>query len=323
MELSVCVATGKPFHGRAVEQGLVVYLIGEGKGGLDARLQALAHARGGLGDLSLLHFVKDSVSLSDEAGIAHIAERIQVIEQKTGHKLAMLVVDTFFRYSTGDENDATSLREFMRGLAKLAPKSTRVVVHHTGHGDATRGRGTSAWGQVVDTEFIASSKKDKETGVVTITIANTKQKDGETAGPQHYKLVTGIPTKLTRVGAPLTSVALEPTTAPKGEIGEKSWADMTWDARLTAVLPEVGTRVKLEDAQTEVRKRYPQDAAPASLDDQVSRSMRNFTKLGRLKLVSKPKEPIEYEVTNPVPGQPDRAQVERELLETPKEEDIA
>lgn len=52
--------------------------------------------------------------------------------------------------------------------------------------------------------------------------------------------------------------------------------------------------------------------------------MRNFAKLGRLKLVSKPKEPIEYEVTNPVLGQPDRAQVERELLaETPKEEDIA
>src|SRR5690349_9216 len=40
LDLALCVASGTPFHGKDVKQGPVVYILGEGRGGLKNRIAA-------------------------------------------------------------------------------------------------------------------------------------------------------------------------------------------------------------------------------------------------------------------------------------------
>lgn len=205
LQLSVSVATGTPFFGREVEQGLVVYLCGEGFGGMRHRLQAL---KAGIGfDFSDAPFVvyPRALALPSPEGIHEIKDYIAAAEQVYGRSLSLLVIDTYGRYAAGEENVAEDLYAFFRAAGACRGRGALLVVHHTGHSDATRGRGTSAWEQAVDTEFVASIKSDTDLRV----IENTKQKDGEPCPPAFFRLKRHK-TNSTRVGEPVYSVVLEP-----------------------------------------------------------------------------------------------------------------
>jgi hypothetical protein len=207
LELGVRVATGTPFFGRETQQGLVVYLCGEGAGGMRHRLQALRKARE-LDHLTDVPFVvlPRPFALPTPEGVQLVRNYIAEAEKQLNAKLALLVIDTFGRYNGGDENVSEDLYKFFRAAGACRAGAALLVVHHTGHGDSTRGRGSSAWEQAVDTEFIFSIKPDTDTRVVE----NTKQKDGELASPMFFRLAQHE-TDSTRVGRPVNSVVLEPT----------------------------------------------------------------------------------------------------------------
>lgn len=229
LQMSVCIATGTPFFGRETEQGLVVYLCGEGFGGIRHRLQALRHGMGL--DFSDAPFVvlPRPLALPTEEGVQTVRQYIAAAEQKFGRKLALLVIDTYGRYAAGEENVAEDLYKFFRAASLCRNGGALLVVHHTGHSDATRGRGTSAWEQAVDTEFVASIKADTETRV----FENTKQKDGEPAAPMFFRLARQR-TDSTRVGEPVWSVVLEPAiveaTAPRLGANEQMIFDHVTEA---------------------------------------------------------------------------------------------
>lgn len=213
IELGASIAAGVPFFGHKVEQGLVVYLCGEGQGGMRHRIQALIAARGLSKSLPFVVYPRPLALPTDE-GVQTVKQYIAAAEARYNQKLALLVIDTFGRYAAGEENVAEDLYRFFKAAGRCRGQAALLVVHHTGHGDATRGRGTSAWAQAADTEFIASIKDDTETRV----FENTKQKDGEPAPPMFFRL-TRTQTFSTRVGEPIFSVVLEPTvmevSAPK------------------------------------------------------------------------------------------------------------
>lgn len=244
-QLAVCVATGTPFFGRNTEQGLVVLLVGEGAGGIRHRLQALRYGM----DLDFsdapLAILPRPFALPTEAGVKRLRRAIAAAERRYNRKLALLIVDTYGRYSDGEENASEDLYAFFRAVTSCRGQGTLLVVHHTGHGDATRGRGTSAWDQAVDTEFVASIRTDTNTR----TIENTKQKDGEPCAPMNFTLKR-VKTDSTRVGEPVFSVVLEPTVGelPMMKLGgnEKLVFDVvqqmsgsTQDEILTAVVAKL------------------------------------------------------------------------------------
>lgn len=206
-QLAVCVATGHPFFGRDCEEGLVVMLVGEGAGGVRHRLQALRHHLDIDFSDAPLAILPRPFTLPTEAGVMRLRRAIAAAEKRYNRKLALLIVDTYGRYSNGEENESKSLYEFFRAITSCRGQGALLVVHHTGHGDVTRARGTSAWEQAVDTEFVASIRADTNTR----TIENTKQKDGEPCPPMHFTLKR-VKTDSTRVGEPVWSVVLEPTT---------------------------------------------------------------------------------------------------------------
>lgn len=244
-QLAVCVATGHPFFGRTTEQGLVVMLVGEGAGGIRHRLQALRYGLDIDFSDAPLAVLPRPFAMATEAGVKRVRRAIAAAEQRFNRKLALLIIDTYGRYSSGEENSAEDLYAFFRAASICRANGALLVVHHTGHSDATRGRGTSAWEQAVDTEFVASIRTDTETR----TIENTKQKDGETAPPMHFELKR-TKTDSTRVGEPVWSVVLEPTAGelPQVKLGgnEKlvydtiaSMSGDTQDDILTAVVAKL------------------------------------------------------------------------------------
>ena len=216
LQLGVSVATGTPFFGHEAEQGLVVYLCGEGFGGFRHRLQALRH---GLDiDFSDAPFVvyPRPVALPTVEGVKAVRQYIRAAEEAYNQKLTLLIIDTYGRYSAGEENVAEDLYKFFRAASACREHAALLVVHHTGHSDASRGRGTSAWEQAVDTEFVASIRSDTDTRI----FENTKQKDSEPCPPMFFRLARHK-TDSTRVGEPIYSVILEPTVieAPAPKLG--------------------------------------------------------------------------------------------------------
>src|SRR5690606_5147916 len=155
-------------------------------------------------------------ALPPPEGVQRVRNRIAEGAKHSTCGLRLLIIDTFGRFTRGEEHVAGDLYKFFRAASACRGSAALLVVHHTGHGDATRGRGTSAWEQAVDTEFVASIKEDTETRVFT----NTKQKDGEPAAPMYFRLAKHR-TDSTRVGQLVTSVVLEPTVeaAPTVKLG--------------------------------------------------------------------------------------------------------
>lgn len=201
--LAACVATGQNFFERPCQQGLVVYLWGEGQSGARPRLQAIEEHHHLTLHLAPLAISKVATSLLDEGEVRRIKDAILRAEASCGMKLALLIIDTLARHlEPGDESKAQDMSRFLGAVDYLRENATAVICHHTGHGNPKRARGSSSWKASLDAEYTLQRKGD----VVTATCQ--KMKDGEAPRP----LVTRIQVAETRLcrrnGKPLTSAVL-------------------------------------------------------------------------------------------------------------------
>jgi hypothetical protein len=171
--LSFClhVAAGLPWFGMAVKQGAVVYIAGEGTGGLTFRLRAM-RGRYGISVDAPFWIRERAVNFRLEAEVTELATMIRAT---VGNELiAMVVIDTLARAMPGaDENSAQEVGVVIAGCDRLRDVlgCAVVAVHHSGK-DAARGaRGTSALRGAWDTalEITGSGKR------VTMTVADQKE----------------------------------------------------------------------------------------------------------------------------------------------------
>lgn len=212
LELSLAIATGKRFFGHKCQQGPVLYLCGEGAGGIRRRFQALALDRG-IEPRGIPFAVLPKAF--DMEG-PDIEDALDEFEARYSAPPVAVVIDTYSRYvgRENDENASGDLYTFFAAVAEVFGGIARIIVHHTGHGDAKRSRGTSAWNQAVDTEFVISVEDDPPTFESVRTMENTKQKDGELGEPKYFKLKKVV-TRTRREGKLLWSVVLEETEPPE------------------------------------------------------------------------------------------------------------
>ena len=105
LDLALCVAAGIDFHGRKVKQGPVVYVLGEGRGGLKKRVSAWLQEHQ-LAREPDAFFVTEAVQFRE-------SEQVEALLGQIGARSlepAMVVIDTFARCSVGvTENDATEV----------------------------------------------------------------------------------------------------------------------------------------------------------------------------------------------------------------------
>ena len=184
-EMLACIATGRDFHGRKVQQGAVAVFVGEGVNGLARRRRAIEIAR--QIDLTSAPYYVSSLPgrLCDLSTAQNMIDALTAIANESG-PLAAIAVDTLARnFGDGDENSTKDMTAFIQSLDLIrAPwKSAIISVHHTGHGDKSRARGSFALKGGADSDFRFDRDLDG-----TIRIEPLKMKDAPRPAPMAFKI---------------------------------------------------------------------------------------------------------------------------------------
>lgn len=200
------VAAGLPWNGMKVKQGACVYVCGEGHHGIRRRFDALSLDTGIRIDENLpISVSRTAARLSEQDGVDEvIADTLKIIERRG--PLALIVIDTVARnFGAGDENSTPDMGRFVKGcdMIRQLAKVSVVLVHHTGHGDKSRGRGSSVLPGAVDTDLILSRVEGNR-----ICLESNKVKDGEPLKPMILNLHQVELDEVDDEGEPVTSCVM-------------------------------------------------------------------------------------------------------------------
>lgn len=196
IDLAACIATGKDWHGHKTKQGAVIYIAGEGMNGIKKRFKAWSlHNKTELNNAPL--FVSQrAAQLSDEALAKEAADVVSGICSEWNVTPALIVIDTLARnFGAADENSTRDMNAFISNvdsLLRIPYNACVLIVHHAGHGDKNRGRGSSALKGALDAEY--SVVKHNRTSAIegeiqTISLHSTKMKDAPPPQPKAFELV--------------------------------------------------------------------------------------------------------------------------------------
>jgi RecA-family ATPase len=229
---AVRIASGRDWLGKETQKRDVVILAGEGHSGLRRRMRAL-EVKHGIKTPDNLLVSEIPANLTDVAQAQWVADAIKQNCTNGG----LVIVDTLNRnMGAADENNAKDIAELLNiidgcirsmGLAVL-------IVHHSGHSNQGRARGSSAIRAAVDTEFCVTKKAD------SITLGCTKAKDFEPFKDMEFSLkVTELGDQWhDKAGQPITSVYLE----YKGETSNTSKPKAKLSGRDSVILWQVRTK---------------------------------------------------------------------------------
>jgi hypothetical protein len=188
LDMAEAIATGRDWMGKTVKQsGVVLYIAGEGHGGLGARIKA-CKIKNDSPDGAPLYVIRAQINLrSSQEDFDNLISAINDLLETVGEKLQMIVLDTLMRMSGGgfNENSSEDMGGFITQAGKLQAlyECALLVIHHSGK-DVTKGlRGHSSLLGAVDTELeinrldsVINTGDPSVRGSGTITV--TKQKDG-------------------------------------------------------------------------------------------------------------------------------------------------
>ncbi|MDA9251742.1 AAA family ATPase [Alphaproteobacteria bacterium] len=180
LDLGLSIAHGMPWHDKQTQQGSVLYIAGEGVGGLKRRVKAF-HTHHGLSSIGSFHVLQQAVNFREEPSVKRL---LRSIDREDGN-FNVVIVDTVARALPGsDENSATDMGEFIDACDRIRHHTGAAVigVHHSGK-DISRGmRGSSALLGAVDTSIEVKNSD----GV--ICLKNEKQKDHAEHPPIYLKM---------------------------------------------------------------------------------------------------------------------------------------
>ena len=205
MDWAFCVAAGIDWDGKPTKQCDVFYVAGEGFAGMARRFKALELKYDKVVDNIFMSEMP--TELMSSVAMAELANVIQ----GTSENPALIIFDTVHRnFGGGDENSSKDFGIVMNNVDMfLKPiNATVLFVHHSGHSQTERIRGSSAIQGSLDIEYKVS--KDAE-GI--IEVANTKAKEIMPPPPMNFKMVQQDLGWIDEDGNSITSVILESTEA--------------------------------------------------------------------------------------------------------------
>lgn len=256
---AACIAILRAWLGNRVKQGPVVYIAGEGHFGIRRRLKAWAIAHDCEDDLKRAPlFVSSSgTRFIDRKALDEVISEIDGVADEHGPPV-LIVIDTLHRNLGGEENSADDMGIFFHHADAIRFRygCTVLIVHHTGHGDKERGRGTSSIRAALDIEFLLSSNG------TTRTLKPTKAKDMPRPAPLLFNLKEiELPWK-DADGDHETSVILEAANGSAAMPETKASANIRLGVEtLITVLDTTGRdEVTLEAWRQEFYARHPGDS---------------------------------------------------------------
>lgn len=136
LDQALCVATGQPWHGKAVKQGRVVYLAAEGAYGLASRAMGWMQTRGRDCPEPDFQIIPHGLSLVTPADLDALIATLGA-----GNPIALVVIDTLSRtFGKGNPNQPADMNAFVEAIEhlRLATGAHVMVIHHAGK-DAANG----------------------------------------------------------------------------------------------------------------------------------------------------------------------------------------
>jgi hypothetical protein len=191
LDIAECIATGRAFlNNEIAKTGAVLYIAGEGHGGIGTRIKALkTHHNTPEG--AQVYFLRRQVNLrSSQSDIKALIQAIDDLKAIHDINFEMIIIDTLARaFGGGNENASEDMGAFITAAGAIQGKyeCSLLVVHHAGK-DATKGlRGHSSLLGAVDTELeiIRIEGAQPPKGILHIS----KQKDGEDGQRIGFKMV--------------------------------------------------------------------------------------------------------------------------------------
>jgi hypothetical protein len=205
IDWACCIATGKPWKDHKTIAGPVFYIAGEGHNGFCRRLRAWEIVNRQTTADAPLYFSTRPAALMNPESAKQVIDAVQSLTTEHG-KPALIVVDTLHRnFGGGDENSSSDFGLFMNHLdvMRTTLDCAVVVVHHTGHGDQARSRGSSSIKASMDHEYRITVEPDKRR-----LLTCTKMKDGQPPEPLYLDLRQVELDLLNANGQPDTSAVL-------------------------------------------------------------------------------------------------------------------
>ena len=232
LAMGLHVAAGRDWEGMKVKQGGVVYIAGEGLGGLSTRIKAMRR-QFNLLDPMPFYVVESAVNFSKGPEVVELLAQIK--EAVGDQTIGMVVLDTFARSIAGvDENSSTDVGLAIQNCDFIKDQLNCCVLalHHVKKG-TTDLRGSSAIAGALDTGILVEKSAG---GVVTMTVKY--QKEAGEGEPMSFNMVhvpvegtKGSLVPVRRVGAPETAT---PDLSPRQKFafdqlktlrraGDKAW----------------------------------------------------------------------------------------------------
>ena len=187
LDIAEAVATGRPWMGREVQAaGAVLYIAGEGFGGIGARIKAckMHNATQAGAEIYVIRAAINMRSSAEDFDL--LVASIKDLMEKSGVQFELVQIDTLARaFGGGNENNSEDMGAFIHNAGRIQRMlgCAMMVLHHSGK-DATKGlRGHSSLLGAVDTQ-LELMKVDATpnpaspiagSGILTIS----KQKDGQ------------------------------------------------------------------------------------------------------------------------------------------------
>jgi len=188
LDLAEAIATGREWMGyRIPKKGAVLYICGEGHGGMGARVKA-CKIQNKSPDGANLYIIRAQLNLrSSPEDFAELLNAINELIAEIDEPLELIILDTLMRMSGGgfNENSSEDMGGFITQAGKLQEifECALMVIHHSGK-DVTKGlRGHSSLLGAVDTELeiarqdsVINASDASVIGNAILTVS--KQKDG-------------------------------------------------------------------------------------------------------------------------------------------------
>jgi len=181
LDIAAAIARDAEWMGQQAQpsdNGAVIYIAGEGHGGIGARIKA-CRIHHQIEQGIPIYFLRHQINLRSSADdISSLMYAIKELKDAIKIKVDLIVIDTLARaFGGGNENSSEDMGAFITSCGFLQEEfqAALLVIHHSGK-DAAKGlRGHSSLLGAVDTELELIRFEDQPKGVLTVS----KQKDGE------------------------------------------------------------------------------------------------------------------------------------------------
>ncbi len=208
-DLGFHVSLGKPWFGRQIDQGGVVYIACEGTDGILNRVAALGKAQGLESKAIPFAVIRQSVDLRDPDGdTQRVIEAVKAAGEKFGMSVSLVIVDTLSRaMAGGDENSSKDMGDYVatNDRIRAATGAHVMSIHHSGKDKGRGARGHNILLCGIDTEIEVTRDDATATSMARVT----KQRDLALDGKFSFRL-PAIELGIDARGKAITSCIVEP-----------------------------------------------------------------------------------------------------------------